>query len=101
MIIYNVTVAVEAEREQEFVQWMKDTHLPEVMETGCFKSHDFFRVLNSLDQANPTYAVQYRLDDLKSMQEYETQHAPRLRNETLKLFGDSVQAFRTILEHIS
>lgn len=100
MIIYNVTVAIEPQREEEFVLWLKETHLPEVMETGCFEGYELFRVLNSLDNANPTYAIQYRLSKLKNMQEYESKHAKRLREETLKAFGESVQPFRTMLEKL-
>ena len=36
MIIYNVTVKIEAEAADEWVKWMKEEHMPELMKTaGC------------------------------------------------------------------
>ncbi len=39
MIIYNVTVNVEKEVEEVWVNWMKETHIPEILATGLFHEH--------------------------------------------------------------
>ena len=36
MIIYNVTVNVEAEIHNDWISWMKEVHIPDVMNTGYF-----------------------------------------------------------------
>ncbi len=36
MILYNVTVALDPAIETEWLAWMQQEHIPEVMATGCF-----------------------------------------------------------------
>ena len=39
MIIYNVTVSVEESIKKDWLTWMQDVHIPEVMATGIFQNH--------------------------------------------------------------
>ena len=41
MIIYNVTCNVENEILQEWLQWMLEIHIPDVMQTGFFLEANF------------------------------------------------------------
>ena len=34
MILYNVTVNIDTDVEEDWIEWMKETHIPEVMKTG-------------------------------------------------------------------
>src|SRR4051812_17233212 len=36
MIIYSVTITLQASIESDWVEWMKSVHIPEVLRTGCF-----------------------------------------------------------------
>ena len=36
MIIYNVTVSIDKEIEKQWLDWMKNTHIPDVMNTALF-----------------------------------------------------------------
>ena len=36
MIIYNVTVNVENSIVEDWIEWMQDVHIPQVIGTGCF-----------------------------------------------------------------
>jgi hypothetical protein len=45
MIIYNVTVNVDEDVAVEWLQWMKETHIPDVMKTGMFLESRICRVL--------------------------------------------------------
>lgn len=49
MILYNVTVAIDKKVEKQWVEWMKEVHIPEVMETNQFVENKFFKVLNTDD----------------------------------------------------
>ncbi len=39
MYVYNVTLKVNAERADEWIQWMKHEHIPEVLATGIFSDY--------------------------------------------------------------
>ena len=49
MIIYNVTCNVENEILQEWLQWMLEIHIPDVMQTGFFLEANINKVISSND----------------------------------------------------
>lgn len=100
MIIYNVTVSVEKEVEQDWVQWMKETHIPDIINTGHFNDHRFLRLLNETEHEGETYAIQYFAETLDDLETYMTKHAPSLGEEHSKRYGTKCVAFRTFLETV-
>ena len=50
MIIYSVTVSVDEDVHEEWVSWMKQTHIPDVMATGFFVENRFAKVLLAKDE---------------------------------------------------
>src|SRR6267378_2924426 len=59
MILYNVTFGIDREIEPEWVQWMKETHIPEVLSTGVFTGHKFYKVLSHEVEGTSSYCIQY------------------------------------------
>jgi hypothetical protein len=47
MILYNVTVILEDEIQADWLHWMKEQHIPEIMDTSCFVSYRMLKVLDS------------------------------------------------------
>ena len=39
MIIYNVTISIRPDLEGEVLAWLKNEHIPEILETGLFVEH--------------------------------------------------------------
>lgn len=99
MIIYNVTSNIDPSIHEQWLSWIKE-HIPHVLATGHFTEAKLTKVLADGHLENPTYSVQYRAKTREDLESYYTQHADRLRNESLKIFGDKVLAFRTELEVI-
>ena len=97
MIIYNVTVNIDLDVETEWVKWMKEVHIPDVMSTGLFLESRMMRVLAD-DEGGNTYAIQYTAMDMAQYESYQDQHAPRLQAETKKIYDGKFAAFRTLLE---
>lgn len=101
MILYNVTVNVEPQIEVEWVLWMKNVHIPEVLQTGCFTEYKFLRLLNEApDAAGITYAIQYFTTGVDRLEFYLEEFAPALRQKQYDLFKDRLIAFRTFLEEV-
>lgn len=97
MIIYNVTHNVDTDVHVEWLRWMQETHIPDVMATGLFLDSRICRVLAD-DEGGITYAVQYTCADMATYERYRDEHAPRLQAESQKHFGGKFAAFRTLLE---
>ena len=101
MIIYNVTVNVDASIHDKWLQWMQQKHINDVLETGLFKSARMVKVLVEEEMGGTTYSVQYFTDSRAKLEDYYQNHASRLRQEGLALFADKMLAFRTELEVLS
>jgi hypothetical protein len=96
-VLYNVTVNVSDEVHDEWVDWMRAVHIPEVLASGLFTSAKFLRV-HAFEQGGKTYATQYAARRMEDYETYLKDHAPGLRAKTQAAFGDHVHAFRTLLE---
>jgi hypothetical protein len=100
MILYNITINVSAEIEQDFITWMKETHIPEIMQTGIFYEFKFLRLMHDSDDGSVNYATQYFTDTIDQMMDYERNHAPAIRAKTQARYQDKAIAFRTLLETV-
>src|SRR6218665_12893 len=101
MIIYNVTTNIHESVHDQWLSWMKETHIPDILATAKFTSAKLVRVLVEEEMGGKTYAVQFFTDSKQKLQEYYNDHAPKLREEVNQLFGDLALSFRTELELIS
>ena len=101
MIIYNVTVSIEKEVSEEWVAWMREVHIPNVMATGYFLEHRFAKVLLVDDEGGLTYTTQYVCKNMADLQVYQGSHAQRLQAEVKEKFEGKYAAFRTVLEIIA
>lgn len=99
MIIYNVTVNIDDSVHEEWVQWMKHVHIPDVMATGYFLDNRFCKILVDEEQG-VSYSIQYRCASMQDLQEYQRDHAPRLQKEHREKFEGKFVAFRTLLEEV-
>jgi predicted transport protein len=98
-IIYNVTVNVENEVRDEWVAWMRDIHIPDVMRTGKFVDYRFTQVMVE-EESGSTYSIQYMAASIGDLKDYQNNHAPALQREHSEKFPNKYVAFRTILKVI-
>lgn len=102
MIIYNVTLSISPNIHENWLQWMRHTHIPEVMQTGVFVQHRIFRLAHpEPEDGTYTYAVQYACKNMEALNEYIDAHSPRLQKKHNELFAGEYTAFRSILEEIT
>lgn len=101
MIIYSVTLNVDDDVHEDWLQWMKETHIPDVMNTGHFEDYQMCRVISHQEEKDGTsYNIQYSCKKMADLHRYQAQHAPKLQKEHNERFEKKVVAFRTLLEKI-
>jgi hypothetical protein len=100
MIIYNVTINIENSVHDEWLNWMKTNHIPDVMSSGIFKEYRILRVLGDEESGGNTYSVQYTCDNMEKYLQYRDIYAPALQAEHNNRFKDKFVAFRTLLETV-
>ncbi len=101
MIIYNVTVNVDDSIADEWVKWMKEKHLSDVLNTQMFQKATLSRLLTRQpDETGVTYVVQYMAPDMAHYERYRDEFAPGLQADGRNRFGDKFIAFRTLMESV-
>jgi len=100
MIIYSVTITIEASIESEWVEWMNEVHVPDVLRTGCFSTCSFSKVLGSADD-ELTYVLQYRCRSLTDYHRYRDNFAPALQKDHTDRFAGKFRGSRQVLEEIA
>lgn len=99
MIIYNVTVSIDERVADEWLNWMRNTHIPDVMSTGHFKESRLCRV-HGEEEGGVTYAISYLSYSEDDLNTYQEKHAQKLQAEHMEKFSGKFAAFRTLLSVI-
>lgn len=101
MIIYSVTVSLEHEIEEEWLEWMHGQHIQDVMNTGYFEAYRFHKILEPVvDPERVSYNVLYSVSSRQKLDEYNREAASRLQLEHQERFGDQALAIRVVLEQL-
>jgi hypothetical protein len=100
MIIYSVTVKIDLDVHNDWLHWMKNFHIPEVLNTKKFQDYRMLRVLAEDETDGITYNIQYRALSMSDYFDYQSNHAAALQNDHTERYKDKFVAFRTILKEV-
>ena len=98
MLLYNVTIKVDNNIANAWLQWMKDVHIPDVINTNCFTKATLCKLLEVDDEDGPTYTVQYLAATDRDYQRYINEHAPVMRKKVTDKWGNNIAIFRSLME---
>lgn len=95
-LVYEVTLDIDAGAATEFDAWLKD-HVREMLALPGF--HDA-RILKpeSPEAGSERRVVQYTLGSRAELDHYIAEHAPRMREDGVKRFGDKMKASRRVFD---
>jgi len=99
MFLYNITVGIDKDVEQEWVHWMKTNYIPRVMSTQLFTSHKLYKVLHDDEESSTSYSIQYFARSLEDVTRYFEKHAA-LIDEHRSRYHNKHVAFMTLLEEM-
>ncbi len=101
MILYNVTIKVDASIAYEWLKWIQEIHIPEMMDTGCFIKSNLLRLLDVDDTEGPTYAVQYIAEQRADFDRYIDTYAEGMRQKSFGQWGTRFIAFRSVMQYVN
>jgi hypothetical protein len=97
MIVYSVTVTIHPGVETEWRDWMKQVHIPDVLQTGCFTECTMYKICEPAGQ-QPSYVMQYRCNSLQDYRRYNETFAAAIQKEHSDKFSGRFTASRQVLE---
>lgn len=86
------------EAHDEWVTWMKEIHIPDVMSTGMFLEYRMCRLLGMDEPDGITYAIQYYCQNIDTYNLYQNHFANKLQADHAARYRGRFVAFRTLLE---
>lgn len=98
MLLYNVTITIDLPSAAEWLAWMRDEHIPDVMSTGMFISYRLSRLLDHEHSDSEIYTVQYLVRDRASWLRYFEEFQPALQQAHRTRYAGRFAAFRTLME---
>lgn len=98
MIIYNVTVKVEPDIHDDWLEWMRDIHIHDVMNSGIFVKQQMCKIISPDEADGVTYAIQYTCRTVEDFDRYMLDFAPALQAKHNDRYKDKFVAFRTLME---
>lgn len=101
MILYNVTVNIDDSVHDEWLEWMRSKHIPDLLSTGLFTESKLYRIRTENEEEENTYSIQYFLRSMDDYKIYQKEYAEKLQFEHTEKFKDKFVAFRTIMELVS
>lgn len=99
MIIYNDTIILEDSIEQEWLRYIKGTHIPAIMATGCFSSYQILTIIDSPNEG-VTYCVQYIADTMEKFQEFYNKHLYHFQDGHQERFEGRFVMFNTVMKTV-
>ncbi len=95
MFVFTVSVAVKLEIASEWRKYMLEKHINDVLKTGCFMKAEFEEVESDGNESNQ-FRARYFFESKSDYERYIKNFASDLRAEHNQLFGEQVEAQRTV-----
>lgn len=101
MILYGITINIDKQIHDHWIDWMKTQHVPAILNCGLIKDNKILKLLTEED-GNPgvTYSFQYFFKDLDALQKFKDEFEPGLDTILYSKYRNQLVDFRTILEVI-
>lgn len=100
MIIYSVTIHIQKDVEAEWLQFMQEKHIQDVINMGYFTHATIRRVISENETSSTTYNMEYFAENLEAYNAYLKNAAAEMQKDVLDRFAGKFSAERKIYEII-
>ena len=101
MIVYNVTIKVNHSIVTDWLTWLREEHIPDLIGTGCFSHATILHLIEADDEEGITYAVQYHAECKGLYNRYIEKFADEMRKKGMEKWGNQFIAYRTVMQVVN
>jgi hypothetical protein len=98
--LYNITVGIDKDVENEWINWVKTVYIPAVLETTFFTHAKLYRIVTHDDENSVSYSLQFFSEKIESIVQYLEEHKSTIIEAHRLRFKDKHVIFNTLLEEI-
>lgn len=99
--LYNITTLVAHSIAVDWLKWMKEKHIPEIMRTGCFLEYRLLQLKDQDETEGLTYSLQLLAGNQEEYERYLKEFAPALREDARQHWGENALSFRTLMQVVN
>ena len=101
MYIYSVTITIETGAEQEWLKFMQQKHIADVLKTGYFTTASMRKAVNKENAAFVTYNIEYTANSMEAYTQYQQLEAARLQKDVADRFSGKFTAQRRVYQKVT
>ena len=98
MIIYNITTKVHNSISADWLQWLKEVHVKDVMAGNCFTEYKIVKLLEVDETDGPTFAIQFSAESKALYNIYIEKFAGEMRKRSFDKWGDKFISIRSVMQ---
>ncbi len=100
MILYNTTFVVDDTVHEEWITWLKDSHIKDYLQSSCFLGARLGKVTSHVEPGMQTYSLQLFVNDDLTLDQFKNNFLTELQQSSLQKFGTKVLSFTSEMEHL-
>jgi len=100
MVLYNITINIDSEKEEEFIAWMNQVYFYGIMQTGLFYEKRFFRLLQEDNGEGINFSAQFLAENLEDLKFFQSRYGAIFRERIKEKFGNQFVSFQSVLESV-
>lgn len=100
MFTINITTKVDHDILTDWLLWQKKTHIPALMDTGCFQQYRFHQLLGQDDKDGKVFVLQLLTTSKESYTIFSEKFEKELKNDSFSKWGEKCFEFRSLLQNI-
>ncbi len=100
MLIFNTTYLVSDKVHGVWLKWIREQHIPFMLDTTYFSQPQVARVITSDKQDGTSFSVQFLISDMRTLKLWNQQFSSSFQENCSQQFGPEVLFFTTVLEMV-
>jgi L-rhamnose isomerase len=98
MLIFNTTYLVSDDVHESWLEWVREQHIPFMLDSTYFSHPQVARVITSAKQDGTSFSVQFHIQDMHTLKLWNKEYNSLFQENCSKQFGTEVIFFTTVLE---
>ena len=99
MILYLIHIDVQKNIDKDWLLWMKNEHVPEIMDLKIFQKNEIWKIKNDSKKYN-SYYIKYYTESLDYYKLYEKKYAIEMKKKHSIKYKNNFNVKREILQLI-
>lgn len=100
MLIFNTTFLVSDRIHGIWLKWVREQHIPFMLESGMLTAPQVAKVISAEDQEGTSYSVQFCVADMQTLENWHIKYSKIFEQLFAAKFGSEGMFFASVLEII-